>query len=432
MSRMPPDVAIGQRHTVRPNLPQLRFLKLQKKFRAFVGGFGTGKTAVGCMAQIAHYHRFPGLPQGYFAPTYPHIRDIFFPTIDEVAYWHGMRVKVNESNKEVHFYRGKWYYGTTICRSMEHPESIIGFKIARATVDEIDVMKEDKATRAWRKIIARFRVVADGLVNGADVTTTPEGFKFTYKQFVETVLRKPEVAEFYGIVQASTYDNEANLPVDYIPSLVASYPEAQIKAYLGGQFTNLTTGTIYRSFDRARNLTRERIRAGETLHIGMDFNVGKMAAAVNVIRNGRPYTLDEITKRLDTPDMIAEIKRRYPERKIFVYPDASGNSRKTNNASETDISLLRGAGFEVVVNPSNPAVKDRILSVNQCLERGWWINDETCPDLVEALEKQAYDEKGEPDKAGGYDHLNDAQGYFVVKIYPIQFNRVITTKITGR
>jgi hypothetical protein len=418
--------------TVKPNVPQLKFLKLKRKFRAFVGGFGTGKTAVGCMAQVDQFHLHPGVPQGYFAPTYPHIRDIFYPTVDEVASWYGMRVKVNESNKEVHFYRGRFYYGTTICRSMEHPESIIGFKIGRATVDEVDVMKTDKATRAWRKIIARLRVVKPGLLNGIDVTTTPEGFKFTYNQFVDQVAKNPKVADFYGLVQASTYDNEANLPEDYIDSLLASYPEHLIRAYLNGEFTNLTTGTVYRCFNRAFNLTTERIQPGEALHIGMDFNVGKMAAIVHVIRKGRPYALAEITKRLDTPDMIDAIIMRFPGRNISVYPDASGQNRKTSNASETDLSLLRKANFNVVVNPSNPAVKDRILSMNQALERGYWVNAEECPDYVEALEKQAYDEKGEPDKKGGFDHAVDAGGYCIVKLYPVSFNRILTVPIKGR
>lgn len=417
---------------VQPNVPQLQFLQMRRKFRAFVAGFGSGKTVTGCMAQIDQFHEHPGVPQGYFAPTYPHIEDIFYPTVEEVAGWYGMHVKINKSKKLVKFYRGRYCYGTTICRSMDNPESIVGFKIGRALVDEIDVMKEDKATRAWRKIIARLRVKKPGLINGVDVTTTPEGFKFTYKQFVEQVMKKPEVAQFYGLVQASTYDNEANLPDDYIDSLLASYPEHLILAYLNGQFTNLTTGTVYRSFDRKHNLTTERIQDGEPLHIGMDFNVNKMAAVVHVIRKGRPYALAEITKRFDTPDMIRAIKEKFPSRSISVYPDASGNSRKTNNASETDLSLLRAAGFHVVVNPSNPAVKDRINSMNQCLERGYWINVETCPEYVEALEKQAYDDKGDPDKSGGYDHVNDGAGYCITKLYPISFNRILTTQLEGR
>ena len=97
----------------------------------------------------------PRINQGYFAPTYPQIRDIFYPTVEEVAFDWGLKVKVNESNKEVHFYEGKRYRGTTICRSMEKPETIVGFKIGNALIDELDVMKADKAQKAWRKIITQ-------------------------------------------------------------------------------------------------------------------------------------------------------------------------------------------------------------------------------------------------------------------------------------
>ncbi|MBO2029039.1 terminase family protein [Klebsiella pneumoniae] len=66
--------------------------------------------------------------RGYFAPTYPQIRDIFYPTVEEVAHDWGLHVKINEGNKEVHFYAGRQYRGTTICRSMEKPQTIVGLK----------------------------------------------------------------------------------------------------------------------------------------------------------------------------------------------------------------------------------------------------------------------------------------------------------------
>lgn len=140
------------------NLPQCEFLALPNKNRAFVGGFGSGKTYVGCMGTCAHHLVHPRVPTGYFAPTYPLIRDIFYPTIDEVAYEFGMRTEVRTSDKEVHFYSGRRYRGTTICRSMEKPETIIGFKVGHALVDELDTMPTEKALLAWRKILARLRV----------------------------------------------------------------------------------------------------------------------------------------------------------------------------------------------------------------------------------------------------------------------------------
>jgi hypothetical protein len=53
-------------------------------------------------------------------------------------------------------------------------------------------------------------------------------------------------------------------------------------------------------------------------------------------------------------------------------------------------------------------------------ERRYKVNPETCPHYVEALEKQAYDKNGEPDKTSGLDHCLDAGGYFISYRYPIQ------------
>ena len=71
---------------------------------------------------------------------------------------------------------------------MEKPNTIVGFKIGHALIDELDVMTKVKAQQAWRKIIARMRYKQAGLLNGIDVATTPEGFKFTYEQFVKKLI----------------------------------------------------------------------------------------------------------------------------------------------------------------------------------------------------------------------------------------------------
>lgn len=415
------------------NVPQARFLSLDSKFKAYVAGFGSGKTWVGCAAICKGFWEFPKVNQGYFAPTYPQIRDIFYPTIEEVVADWGMTVQINESNKEVHFYEGRIYRGTTICRSMEKPETIVGFKIGNALIDELDVMKAAKAQQAWRKIIARMRYNVDGLRNGIDVTTTPEGFKFVYQQFVKAVRDKPELSALYGLVQASTYDNEMNLPHDYIPSLRESYPAELIDAYLDGQFVNLTSGTVYNQFNRKLNHCDDVEQPGEALHIGMDFNVGKMAGIVHVIRDSKPRAVNEIINAYDTPDIIRRIKEQFwayqngqyvKNREIYIYPDASGDSRKSNKASETDIAQLKAAGFSVIVNASNPPVKDRINSMNAMFcnangDRRYLVNTLRCVRYTECLEQQVWAPNGEPDKTADNDHPNDGAGYFIIKKFPI-------------
>ncbi|NMZ09378.1 terminase [Pseudomonas proteolytica] len=411
--------------TLKLNRPQFEFISHPKKFSAFVGGYRSGKTFVGCVRLCINALENPGIPQGYFAPTYPQIADIFYDTMPVVAEAFGLFADIVPSKKRVYLRdnRGRCL-STIVCKSMEHPHRIVGFNIAHALVDEIDCMPIKKADSAWKKIIARMSTVWPGRdMNTIDVTTTPEGFNWVYRKFVKELASNPSQRPLYGIVHASTRQNAKNLPKDYIKSLRESYPANLVDAYIDGLFVNLTSGSVYPSFCRKQNHTDATIRPGEQLHIGMDFNINRMAATIHVIRDGLPMLLEEATSLFDTPAMIVELKRRFPGHSITVYPDASGKNRKSVNGSESDHSLLRAAGFMVMVNPSNPMVRDRVLAVNAMFlnidhKRRYLVNTDNCPVTTQVLEQQAYDDHGQPNKDGTEDPV-DALGYFIVQRFPI-------------
>lgn len=419
--------------TLKLNKPQFEFIKHPKKFSAFVGGYRSGKTFVGCVRMCINALENPGIPQGYFAPTYPQIADIFFDTMPVVAEAFGLFADIVASKKRVYLRDNLGRcLSTIICKSMEHPHRIVGFNIAHALVDEIDCMPIKKADSAWKKIIARMSTVwPTREQNTIDVTTTPEGFNWVYRKFVKELAANPSQRPLYGIVHASTRDNAKNLPKDYIPSLRESYPANLVDAYIDGLFVNLTSGNVYPNFSRHLSHTGETIRPGEALHIGMDFNINRMAAAVFVVRDGEPLLLDELTNLFDTPAMIEALDKRYEGKHVItVYPDASGKNRKSVNGSESDHSLLKKAGFTVRVNPANPLVRDRVLAVNAMFLNGdglrrCKVNTDKCPVTTQVLEQQAYTEQGEPNKDGTEDPA-DAFGYFIVHRYPI-VKRTATT-----
>ena len=419
--------------TLKLNKPQFEFIKHPKKFSAFVGGYRSGKTFVGCVRLCINALENPGIPQGYFAPTYPQIADIFYDTMPVVAEAFGLFADIVASKKRVYLRDNLGRcLSTIVCKSMEHPHRIVGFNIAHALVDEIDCMPIKKADSAWKKIIARMSTVwPTREQNTIDVTTTPEGFNWVYRKFVKELAANPAQRPLYGIVHASTRDNAKNLPKDYIPSLRESYPANLVDAYIDGLFVNLTSGNVYPNFSRHLSHTSEIIRPGEALHIGMDFNINRMAAAVFVIRDGEPLLLDELTNLFDTPAMIEALEKRYEGKHVItVYPDASGKNRKSVNGSESDHSLLKKAGFTVRVNPANPLVRDRVLAANAMFMNGdglrrCKVNTDKCPVTTQVLEQQAYTEQGEPNKDGTEDPA-DAFGYFIVHRYPI-VKRTATT-----
>jgi hypothetical protein len=152
------------------------------------------------------------------------------------------------------------------------------------------------------------------------------------------------------------------------------------------------------------------------LRVGVDFNVGNMSAVIAIRQRNSLLVIDEISGAHDTDALAQEIKRRYPDHRIYVYPDASGGNRSTN-ATQTDIQILESYGFSNQSPRSNPGVRDRVAAVQALLENGKGqvrlTIASTCRKVIECLELQSYSEKGDPDKDAGYDHMNDALGYVI-------------------
>lgn len=207
--------------------------------------------------------------------------------------------------------------------------------------------------------------------------------------------------------------------------MLATYPAQLIDAYLRGKFVNLTQGTVYNAFDRVRNGCGDEVEGNEPVHIGMDFNVGKMAAIVHVVHDNEPRAVDEIEGAYDTPDMIRIIQSRYGDgRTIHVYPDPAGASRDSANASKTDMALLRDAGFHVVAPKAHDPVKDRVNSMNAmfCNAEGlrrYKVNINRCQTYADHLEQQVWTPNGQPDKTQDIDHDLDAAGYYIMARWPI-------------
>ena len=394
--------------------PQFDLVTTESQFPAMVAGFGAGKTKALVTRALLKKRQYPNNNVAYYLPTFDLVRNIGFPRFCEELETMRAQYKLNKVYHTIDFKNGS----SIIFRSLDQPERIVGFEVGDSLIDELDTLKTSQARESWQKIIARNRQKkADGAINTAAVGTTPEGFRFVYEQWGR------EKREGYQLIKASTYSNAHNLPDGYIASLEATYPANLLQAYLLGEFVNLTAGSVYPEFDRTLNYCNTTIQENEPLHIGLDFNVTKMAAVVYVLRDQQPHAVMEFTDVFDTPAMCALIKSRLPGHAIYIYPDASGQARKSNNASESDLSILRQAGFTVLVNSRNPAVKDRVLSTNNMIHsqgvRKLFVNTDNCPALTESFEKQAYDKNGEPDKSSGLDHVIDAATYFIAYKFPI-------------
>lgn len=407
--------------TVDVLIHQAKFIESNAKHTALIGGYGSGKTQGGILKVISKKMQYPKIPVAYYMPTYGLIEDVAFERFEQMFDDFGITYNLN---------RSKFFYdtpfGRIIMRSLSNADRIVGYEVGYSLIDETDLLPTENMENAFKKIIARNRKkLPNGHENQTDVVGTPEGFKFAYNYFVK------EKKANRVIIKAKTADNPF-LPDDYIDTLKESYTPQQLEAYINGEFVNLTSGNVYHRFDRTKNHSNRKIKLNDVLHIGMDFNITKMNAVVYVVdememvwklannvivqKKVRVKTaVDEFINAYDTAELIGLIKKRFPNYKIIIYPDASGGNK--NTAGKSDIDLLKGAGFVVRKLSKNPFVKDRVNAMNiSFLDTNGnvyhYVNTDECPNYTEALEKQTY-KKGEPDKDSGFDHVTEAGGYFI-------------------
>jgi hypothetical protein len=314
-----------------------------------------------------------------------------------------------------------------LCRSFENWSRIIGLNLAWVLADEIDTVTPAIANKAFPKILGRLR---SGNVRQFGAASTPEGFRWMWTTFGS---EDAQTRQDRKLIKMRSVDNP-HLPPDFIERLEANYDPTLLKAYLDGEFVNLTTGTVYDRFDRSKHvISKLPDTEREPLRVGVDFNVGNMSAVIGVKLNNSLFVIDEISGAHDTDSLAQQIKARYPDRRIYVYPDASGGNRSTN-ASQTDIQILESYGMANQSPRANPPVRDRVSAVQALLENGkgqvrLQIST-TCKRMIECLELQCYTEKGDPDKDSGHDHMNDALGYLVWREFnPLHMNAGRSTGI---
>ena len=393
---------------------QLDFVSDQdSQILAISAGYGAGKTRALCAKTLALAIANQGFIGCVMEPTGPLIRDIWLNDFDDFLEQYEIPHTFRASPLPEYLLHLPGGDTKILCRSFENYQRIIGLNLAFCCADEVDVVNTAITSRAFPKILGRLR---SGNTRQFAAASTPEGFKWLYNEFgAPDALKRPD----RKLIKMKTVDNP-HLPPDFIERLEANYDPSLLKAYLLGEFVNLKTGTVYDRFDREKHVTSAPDHDGEPLHIGIDFNVGNMSAVIGVNLHNRFYIVDEISGSHDTDALAQEIKRRYPGRRLYAYPDASGGNRSTN-ASRTDIQILESHGLSNQSGASNPLVRDRVASVQALLENGKGqvrlFVDAKCKRLIECLELQSYTEHGDPDKDAGFDHMNDALGYAVWRLY---------------
>lgn len=327
--------------------------------------------------------------------------------------------KANETEKHIELVNGStiWF------KSGEKPDNLFGEDVYAAVVDEASRIREESwhalrstltATRGHVRIIGNVKGRSNWFFHLARrAQRGAAGMHYAKITAYDAVLA--------GILDQKEIDDARDvLPESVFRELYEAAP---------GDLS----GLVYKSFG-VENYAPDLADDGAPLMIGMDFNVNPMTCVIGKRAVDELHIFDEISvPDSNTEEMAREIRQRYPlPRKINVYPDPSGNSRKTSApAGQTDFAILKQFGMNVVAPKAAPPVVDRINEVNALCKstsgkRKLYVNPSKCPRIVESLESLPYkkDTSQPNESARAQDgtqliHITDALGYLVHSEFPI-------------
>ncbi len=392
--------------------PQRTIADDASRFKVVVAGRRFGKTYLS-MREICYRARIPNQEIFYITTSYRAAKMILWKPLKRRLQDLRWVKKINESELSILLKNG-----TTISlKGSEDPDKLRGVSLSYAVIDEAAECKLDEL---WGEIVRPALADQQG---GAMFIGTPKGKANSLYDLYQFAL-EPDNATWNSF-QYTTLDGGFVTEAE-IESAKQDMSERQFRQEFLATFETYENRVAW-AFTREANIGAPQEVDTSTIHIGMDFNVSPATAAICVREGDTLYQIDEIQMySSNTFEMADEIKRRYPRSKTFVYPDPSGNARKTSS-NQTDHTILTNAGFLVKAPRKHDPVRDRINSINARFcsadgENHLYIGKQN-KYTIESLEKYTYKEGTQvPDKSG-YDHMFDALSYCVAYLFPIRKNQ---------
>lgn len=415
---------------------QLEWWNKPNLIKALITGYGGGKTLIGSKRSIVLALENAPSPHLCVSPSYKIAKRTTIPTISALldgkkTLHPGLWYRYHKTDHEFTIkFRGRT--ATIWIASGDDPQSLKGPNVGSGLIDEPFIQDID----VFLQVLARVRDPI-AVKTELGLTGTPEQLNWGYD------ICEGDQKDDYdiGIVHASTRENLALKEV-YADTLEKAFSEEAAKAYVDGEFIDLSTGIIYYGFDRNVNVVKLEDPGG-TLGVGMDFNVDPMAAIVFWVKGKHMHVISEIElPNADTEYMCSYLLDnfkydggpRHGECRIeTVFPDASGNSRSTKApGGKSDFFYIKSSGFNIDAPHANPLIRDRENAVNGKLSpaRGetTLTIDPSCKKLISYLVRYNHANKN---KQKSMSHLLDAFGYPVHRLFPIVRPEIIVKRLLG-
>ena len=370
-------------------------------FVFLIGGFGCGKSFTDVQLCLFLYHAYKNSKEpitiGILGVTIKLLKQTVIADLERAFDAGNISYRDNSQAGTITVGQVTFVY-----LAMQNPDDIYAFNFHCAICDEIDEVPSERVQKIVTAIQERCRVVMPA---GRDMpsrdpfiffSTTAQGLGGTY-QLIEYFKEKNLP---YIKIRGRTQDN-TNLAQSQLKLLRGLYTEDEARAYLDGEFVNLSTGRVYPEYDaRVHVYMPFKVKPTDTIYVGQDFNAGYNAAVEMVERNGKIYVVN-----IHHWDYVGDAARRlrelYPDNKIIMIPDANGKEIMSGFVEE-----FEQYNVEIHWNNINPSILERITGINKAFRFGNLFIFQGLKKLEMGLETRDFDDTGKPRKGKGPDALD--------------------------
>ncbi len=320
---------------IQPNSKhQKQFLTNNHQTIGLISGIGAGKTVSGIMRTALNMFKWNTGERGYVvAPTYKMLNNVIIP---EMKKWGLINKNFdwNASQKKLELPNGS----TMIMDSADNKrkiERLRGSNISWFWLDETAKMPK----KVWDIMIGRLRV---GDYRNAFFTTTPAGYNWIYKHFIE---KDRENTKIIDDVPTSA---NPELPDDYLDRM-EEYEGKFYQQEIKGKFVQFE-GLVHSWFGED-NIVDELPENWDNTFYGVDWGYRNPMAVVAILKNGDKYYIAEeiYQSRLTVEDLIPRLKsleERWGTGKMYCDPSEPSNieqlSREGFKAKKADNDVMAG------------------------------------------------------------------------------------------
>jgi phage terminase large subunit len=389
----------------------------------YSGGYGCGKTVLGCYWAIKKASENAGSIGAIFGPTLKTLDDNvittnFIPIMNAMFGYGGYKYYKSTMNAKIILPNGS----EIRFRSFDDEGKLRGADLSWVWIDE--AIGKDQlylSEPRFKQLTARLRRVTDQQML---ITTNPGAIShFLYKYFVDDLNESTQLRDERSIHYGSIYDNKL-LSEAYIKSMEERYSEDELMGYW-----SKNVGVIFREFNQKKHVKPIDIRDDFRYYLSIDFGYTNPFACIliGVDNDNNCFVIDEYYKtHTEIEEHAQYIQANFLDRYKI-------NTIVADPASPGDIATMRRILKKDIVKASKKVMRG-IEALQKLFKaetpKGARITiDPQCSILIKELETYAwspprdgFNEKEEPKKF--MDHGVDALRYFVMTILENKYNTV--------